>query len=173
MTDLQALKTELAAKQKAKEEATKIALEAEEVYTSVFIKWQIENAKIVKASTLADEQERVAKTEFKEARNLAIMRLSAHFAEHPDDKDQVDAFSFIRRKEVVWNVKNEVQVLVDAGASFLLKVDDGALQTFVNNMSEDKNGRFVLPKAISNWLPGLLVDTKRQGTVSDKKLQSD
>lgn len=168
--DLQVLKRELAEKQQAMDEANDVASEASAAYLLALTKWQDEHVALVEARNNTDETARTAKAEFGEMRKRTIGELSKHFADHPEDKTEVDAFKFIRRKEPVWIMADPVKTLIEAGASFLLKVDDSALQAFVNNMSEDKDDIFELPIAIRNWLPGLRVHTAIKGTVSDNKL---
>ncbi len=176
--DLQALKTELAAKLQAKDEAVKVAFEAEQVYLLEFNKWQEDNPEIVSASNIADEQERLAKAEFSKTRKRVTDELSAHFTERPDDVKLEPAFGVRRSVEAVYEDEIEfIKAVVKSGMLFLLKPDDTAITAFVKGMAFEVDDPtttmpHLLPEKVVNSLPVLGVRTIFKATISDKKLQS-
>ena len=176
--DLQVLKKELAAKQQAKDEAIQAAIKADELYTIAFNKWQRENAEVVSASNIADEQERIAKTEFAETRKRVAGELSAHFTEHPEAAESEPAFGVRRSIKALYEDDIDfIKAVIKSGMLFLLKPDDTAITAFVKGMViEGENPLLqpynVIPPKVFDSLPALGVQTIFKATISDKKLQS-
>ncbi|KKL18380.1 hypothetical protein LCGC14_2476100 [marine sediment metagenome] len=175
MTDLQALKTELAAKLTAKDEAIKTAFEAEQAYLLEFNRWQIENKEVVSASDIAVGKEQVAKKEFAETRKRISAELSAHFTEHPEAAKIEPAFGMRRSIEAVYEDEIEfIKAVIESGMLFLLKPDDAAITAFVKGMAievDDPVMPHLLPEKVMNNLPVLGIQTVFKATISDKKLQ--
>ncbi len=178
MTDLQELKTELAAKLQAKDEATQAAIKAEELYTIAFSKWQSENQPVVIANNIAAMLETDAKAEFAKTRKRIAGELSAHFTECPEDAKIEPAFGVRRSIEAVYEDKIEfIKSVVKSGMFFLLKPDDASITAFVKGMAfevDDPSTSMphLLPEKVMNNLPLLGVRTVYKATISDKKLQS-
>ena len=175
--DLQALKQELAAKLQAKDEAAKVAFEAEQAYLLEFNKWQEENREVVSASNIADEQERIAKAEFTETRKRVANELSIHFTEHPEAAKIEPAFGVRRSIKALYEDDIDfIKSVAKSGMLFLLKPDDAAITAFVNGMViEGENPLLqpysVIPPKVFDSLPALGVQTVFKATISDKKLQ--
>jgi hypothetical protein len=175
MTDLQALKKELADKLMAVKQAEALTILAEREYTERLEKFLAlsDNAAIKTDMEKRQDALAKAKQDWKDTRANAAISLSDYFDEHPEDKDKEPAFSFRREKKPLWSCGKDrrIKSIIQAGATFLLQVDEKAVTAFVKNMAVENEDHFMLPVGIRTWLPELSVDIEIKPTISDKKLK--
>lgn len=176
VTDLQALEKELAEKQSAYDKALEKSDNANALYQAEFEKILMNNQEL---RDLYDEKTKAlivqstTRDTWKAARAGAAIVLADYFDEKPEDKDLVDAFSYRMEKSPLWACAESERVgeILKAGATFLLKVDEKAVSTFVKNMATKSDELYHMPSPIRSWLRVLAVETVTKPTISDSKLK--
>ena len=184
MTDVQALKTELAEKQKAMQAAQASADIAKDAYQKEFAIWLTAHSDIAVADDLAEETAKRAKSEFTETRKRIADELSAHFAENSEAAKLEACFGMRLSAEPVYEDDIEfVRAVAESGMLFMLQPDTKAITKYIKGMSDKKTKTlmvgvqeeeitlYVLPQRVYDCLPALGITTVTKATISDDKLQ--
>jgi hypothetical protein len=183
MTDLQALKKELAEKLVAKQNADFTVETIEGNFVAMMDEWMEANPTVKNVHEQlekAKEEKKKITDDWKESRANAATELADYFEEKPEDKDEVSAFSFRHEREPKWSIYGEslVKALADQGLYWLLEPRQDVAKELVLKNSElvedDESGPdhfvYTMPSYWNSIVPQLWVRTIIKPTISDKKL---
>lgn len=171
MTDLQKLQDELAALQ-LEQGITRLASDLAEADFMARLAGTPLNL-FFQAMEETKDAARVSKAAFDNRRKEISEELSAHFAEHPEDKGVVKAFGFDNRKSFDYQDWEVISALVTNHMWWLLQPKKKEFEAFLaaNSVQDKTTKAWETPIVIMGWLGNASVENRIQAKISNDKLE--